>query len=187
MTRKLLRSTLIGLIALVALGAVANAVAPDWFAVRVVSHVPVKSASADFPVSKSECELAGVTLVVEQSATSNPLVRCVAGFRGTGWELFGAAKVAVAGTEQYPQGFVCRIAGYPSVSKQSCNGTPTLREGTWTYWFATATTGEKWHLAMQGAAARKPLCGDVEAWVFSTGGNQPAPKFVPEPLSCVID
>jgi hypothetical protein len=192
MTRRLLRVTLLGLIGLVALGALLNSVAPGWISVSVSPLASATSTRADsggagLPVSNKQCELAGVTLVVEYPARNIPLVRCVSGFQGTGWQLFEAARVAVAGTDQYPQGFVCRIAGYPTVAQQPCHSTPTIREGNWTYWFASAETGGKWHLAMQGAAARKPLCGNVEAWVFTTGEVRTEPAFSAKPLSCVID
>lgn len=185
MTRKLLRVTLIGLVALVALGALL----PGFLSMSVSNYSANGSQSPWGKPVNGECNLPGVTLVIERYPDSGSTkAHCVPGFKGTGWQLFAGAGIEVQGTTQYPAGFVCRIAGYPAEALESCTNTPNGRVGTWSYFYATAQDGGKWHLSMQGAAQRQPPCGSVEAWVFSRGATPPLkPQFEPHPISCVID
>ena len=118
------------------------------------------------------CLKDGVTLVVDFGTDSQfeSVVRCAIDFQGSGWDIFAATEIPVAGTKQYPIGFVCRINDYPSNQKQNCNDTPSYSEGSWSYFLKTDTS-DNWQVSGIGSASRKPLCGEVEAWRFLHSGE----------------
>jgi hypothetical protein len=174
MQRPPLRAILILLIALVAAGTFISAKSP-------LQNVFGNSTS-------SPCQASGVSLVIDYGETSGkPLeVRCVQDFEGTGWQLFESASVAVAGTSEYPNSFVCRINNFPGAESEDCLGTPSPSEGSWVYYFANEETNFQWNRSGQGAAAREPKCGDYEGWKFSGSTQELAtpPNFKPKRLLC---
>jgi hypothetical protein len=108
----------------------------------------------------------------------------------TGWQLFKATEVEVAGTSDYPVGFACRIAGWPTPDKQPCTSTPTYAQGHWAYFYADTASSGKWVFSGAGSAMRKPVCGSADAWLFVTGdatnGTEAhaVPSVMPKVFSC---
>jgi len=196
MNRKLLRATLAGLVLLVAAGA-----ALPWLlsvvGVKVTLQQPQTSApQPEFRSGACRVPGVGTTIVVDFGPESNKptLVRCALGFgqskTDTGWRLFEATGIPVAGTTQYPTGFVCRVAGYPSEASQTCDSTPTEAEGTWVYFSSDTQSAihETWRFRMQGAEMTHPSCGSWEGWRFVTpndGPNDRVPRVKPEPIACI--
>lgn len=183
MTRRLLRITLIGLVALVALAGILPALSAA-VGLKISFSEP---AATNGSTIAGECTQAGVTLVIDYGIKANKEleVLCAKGFNGTGWELFNAVNRKATGTQQYPTGFVCRINGYPSEAEQDCSSTPTRKQGTWTYF--NIPSGEKplWRFSMQGAGARTLKCGSVEGWVFSSSSSPlNHPRVAPTPFTC---
>jgi len=179
-----LRAILIALVALVALGGLIS-----LQTAKPASTVqPSSSASAVW--LKGEClDQGGVTLVVDFGAASRKpkLVRCSAAFQGTGWDVFAAAGVSVAGTNTYPSGFACRISGWPTIEDQSCADTPTYKQGHWAYFYASPKQPKLWILSGSGAALRKPECGSFEGWSFvepGQGSGANPPGYAPNAQYC---
>ena len=170
-----LRAVLIGLVALVAIGGLISMLP------ATPSASPSGSPSASSNWFDGECkDQGGVTLVVDFGVASKKpaLVRCAASFFGTGWDVFAAAQVSVAGTNSYPSGFACRIADWPTVAEQSCADTPSYSQGHWAYFYALPKEPTIWTLSGAGAAMRKPECGSYEGWSFvepgqNSGANPP--------------
>jgi hypothetical protein len=190
MNRSFLRVTLIGLVLLVALAGLAKALG---FEISVSSK-PSPSSSATYRDGTCDRTDSGVTVVVDfgSSSSRTSLIRCVANGTGlSGWQLFEAAGIRVEGTSQYPSGFVCRVAGWPSVKNQPCTSTPTLAQGSWAY-FRSSLDQPGWHFALVGAGTTKPACGQTEGWRFVTaseasgGANvgYPEPRFKPVNFKC---
>ncbi|MEO0023957.1 MAG: hypothetical protein RL196_398 [Actinomycetota bacterium] len=192
-----LRPVLIGLILLVAVVGLT----------RVVPEAtPSLEASASAAASWCEKANLGVSLVVDFGAESKrqAIVKCAAGFNAaginaaassmsnelTGWQLFKATGVEVAGTSDYPVGFACRIAGWPTPEKQPCTSTPTYAQGHWAYFYADTASSSKWVFSGAGSAMRKPVCGSADAWLFVTGdatnGTEAnaVPSVIPKVFSC---
>lgn len=187
MNRKFMRLTLAALVALVAIGAA-------WpFLAKAVKVSNGSGASGSTWVA-GPCSMQnqGVTLAVDfgSAAERRPVLRClVAGDKTdtnlTGWSLFESVGLNVEGTEQYPEGFVCRIESVPSKAAQPCTSTPALRDGTWVYF--QSAQGSPWRFAMRGAASVQPTCGDFEGWrfVLPTDGAHPKPPRVsPNSFKC---
>lgn len=133
------------------------------------------------------CEDEGVTVVIDfgEGSELEPIVRCALDFAGTGWDVFKATGIEVAGTNQYPVGFACQIEGSPSTAVQNCIDTPKYSEGSWGYFVATDDSG--WKVSPVGSAARNSACGTFEGWLFIGPGQQDTglvPKVVPEIFSC---
>jgi len=193
MNRKLLRITLIGLVALVALAAAWPALsAAVGFKVQTVKNVKTLGTQLDNTYYPGACEAphAGVTLVVDYGSlrSGKPVVRCALHHgtdQLTGWSLFSAAGFKVAGTSDYPTGFVCRINGLPTPAQQDCLHTPTSVEGTWQYFTARQAGG--WRFSMVGSAMNRPVCGEYQGWRFvrlSEGSGPHLPRFAPTPFVC---
>ncbi|MFM6971683.1 MAG: hypothetical protein ACKOWH_03730 [Rhodoluna sp.] len=174
-----LRSILISLVALVAIGGAVSA---------------LTSGESSSPISKlgstsGACVDNGVTLVVDFGTGSNkePIETCAKNFSGTGWQLFGSTGVSVQGTSEFPESFVCRIQGWPESNLQDCADTPKYSEGTWAFYFADVETGSKWLISGVGASMQKPECGSVEGWLFIAPGENrdtAEPSVAPHPISC---
>ncbi|MEO0027878.1 MAG: hypothetical protein RL716_1209 [Actinomycetota bacterium] len=96
-----LRVALIGLVALVAIGAVWSGILDGRFLGATPAGGNQKS----------------VTLVIDYGIDSNRAVKSVDLINlpsdVKGWDLFNAANLSVQGTDQFPSGFVCRIEGWP--------------------------------------------------------------------------
>jgi hypothetical protein len=171
------RAVLIFLIALVALGGVINLEME-------------KSNTSNATVSDGACSDKGVTLVIDFGTNSSqePIARCVLDFSGTGWELFEAAGVKVAGTSEYPEAFVCRIDNFPDYEKEDCLGTPDFASGSWTYFYSSASANgqnlppAKWQRSPVGAATRMPACGEFEGWLFAKSPSEISTD--PTPFKC---
>jgi hypothetical protein len=163
-----LRVVLIALVALVAAGAIYNALP------GASNHETASNFTDGW------CSDEGVTLHVEaQGPTST---RCAKEFSGTGWDIFAATSTKVQGTAQYPTGFVCRIAELPVA--QDCKDMPRFDEGSWAYFYAEPGDTD-WHFSPVGSATRKPSCGGVEAWVFVDGGaTSTTPAQAPRTFVC---
>jgi hypothetical protein len=193
MNRKLLRITLIGLVALVALAATWPALsAAVGFKVQTVAPdggVVTSGTPASFSGACTNRD-SGITLVVDYGSLRNgkPEVRCAINADKstlTGWGLFAAAGFKVAGTSDYPIGFVCRINGLPTTAQQDCLHTPTSVEGTWQYFTARQAGG--WRFSMVGSAMNRPVCGEYQGWRFvrlSEGSGPHLPRFAPTPFVC---
>lgn len=160
--RNRLRVVLFALVALVAIGSAISALP----ATESNSATPAPNAT----YSDGACLDTGVTQVIDFGSQHSPIVYCATNFAGTGWDLL-TQRVDVAGTDEYPTGFVCRIEGVPSAQEQDCANTPSYDEGSWVYFIANAET-DGWVMSPTGAGMRKPGCGSSDAWVFS-GKNRP--------------
>ena len=192
MNRKLLRITLIGLVALVAFAAVWPALSGAvGLKVQTVGVQPLGT-SLDKTYYQGQCQSKrpGITLVVDYGSlkSGNPEIRCALPGETeklTGWSLFLDAGIKVEGTSDYPTGFVCRINGLPTADKQDCLHTPTAGEGTWQYFTASKAGG--WHFSMVGSAMSHPACGDYQGWRFVTlsdGSGPHLPRVTPKPIAC---
>lgn len=170
-----LRMVLIALVAFVAIGS-------------MVSTIPSETSKSTAEFVEGQCsDQQGVSLVVDFGTSSErkALELCAVDFNSTGWDVFNAVDLEVEGTSEYPTGFVCRLAGWPSVEKQPCGKTPTAAQGSWAYFSAAEDKG--WQFSGQGAAMRKPACGTVEGWRFVEAGevaSQSWPRVDPKTSSC---
>lgn len=177
-------SVLIGLIAIVAVGGLIASTAPNQ---------SPKSRQAELieSVSNGACQKTGITLVVDFGSNSNRdlVKKCVQGFTGNGWQLIEAAGIAVEGTNEYPEAFVCRLANFPSAADEDCLGTPEFRNGSWVYFYSSKEISDEptWTQSPNGAASRNPGCGEFEAWLFVNASNDSArklPSISPKPFLC---
>jgi hypothetical protein len=165
------RLALIGLLLLVAIGGGFAALSGSKDQGSLVSEDSIAESVIPNWV-EGPCLEDGVTLVVDfgTDAQLDSLVRCAIGFEGSGWDLFAATEIPVAGTKQYPIGFVCRINNYPDLQTQDCNDTPSYMEGSWSYFLKTSSE-ISWKVSGIGSASREPLCGEVEGWRFLQSGE----------------
>lgn len=213
-----LRPVLIGLVVLVAAVGLTRIV-PSSNDVPSSTVVPSGSASPNNAATSGafdgQCQKdrPGVTLIVDfgTDAGRDPLVRCARGFNVVGssvsnelngWQLFSAVGVDVAGTTEYPVGFVCRVDGFPLKAEQPCTSTPSYAEGYWAYFYAQLADGlhpndgfgnvnsGKWRFSATGSAQHKPRCGGVEGWLFVKGNETTGtmtstqPSVQPKAFSC---
>jgi hypothetical protein len=173
------RAVLLFLVALVAVG--------SMFSIQ-----PTQEDSARVKVTDGPCIKTGVTLIVDFGTTNKELIsKCVEEFNGSGWSLLQTAGIKVEGTAEYPNAFVCRLDAVPSVSDQDCRTTPSMLDGSWVYYMATAANDSNdWVRSGEGAASRNPECGDFEGWKFVTPTNEEgkdtgfAPSFDAKPFVC---
>lgn len=172
-----LRKVLIALVAFVAIGG-------------LISAIPGEAPGAKTSTaSAGQCKAdSGVSLVIDFGSSSDkqPSEFCVSDFASSGWDIFAAADVEVQGTSEYPTGFVCRVAGWPSEQDQPCTKTPTAAQGSWGYFVADPNDVD-WKYSGQGAAARKPSCGAAEGWRFIETGEsvtQSKPRIKPSTFEC---
>lgn len=169
------RAVLISLVALVAIGGL---VVPN---LPTVSHTGHSASGA--------CTISGISLVVDFGPNSKiqPVIRCINGSNLSGWQVLEQAELKVEGTNEYPKAFVCRINDWPDRKSEDCMGTPGLTGGSWVYFYSKPGT-KGWQRSPVGAATRKPLCGEVEGWLFvnQVSGDQKfeSPKIKPSPFSC---
>lgn len=200
MNRKLLRMTLVGLVALVVLAAI-------WPSLSAAVGFKLENTGEQHSNKYNQAisgactpRHQGVTLVVDFGSllpNSKPLVRCATSSKTklTGWTLFAASGFRVAGTSDYPTGFVCRINGYPTRAQQDCQHTPNSVEGTWVYYTAGSISSvpvaksffRTWHFSPMGASMSAPICGDYQGWRFvklSDGKGPLLPRYSPRPFTC---
>ena len=169
------RAVLISLVALVAIGGV---VVPN-----------LQAGSNDDNYASGACTNVGTSVIVDFGSDSKvrPIIRCVSELGLTGWQVLQHAALEVEGTREYPNAFVCRINDWPDEKSEDCMGTPGLGGGSWVY-FYSKPGGHSWLRSPIGAATRKPLCGEVEGWLFvnQLTGNQKqtSPRIKPSPFSC---
>jgi hypothetical protein len=158
-----LRVALLGLIALVAVGAACSSLGDAG----LISSSPVGTKPKN------------ATLVIDYGVESKrpvktfDLVDLPSDVKG--WDLFRLAKLSVQGTAQFPSGFVCRVDGWPTLANQDCADTPSYLEGHWAYFVTNSSIGPGWILSGQGAAMHKPECGGFEGWSWVSSGRQPKP------------
>jgi hypothetical protein len=151
--RRFVRLSLIGLVALVAVG--------FWLQQSKPAAQPAQKAT----VSEGACTSAGVSLVVDFGSNSDaPLIqRCVSNFEGTSWKLLTTAGLKVQGTEKYPSSFLCRINSYPDEATEKCIDTPGIKNGSWAFFIATDSG---WQYSAFGAASHMTKCGTSEGWRY---------------------
>jgi len=139
---------------------------------------------------KSACVDDGVTLVIDYGTHSgrDTQILCANNFGvssgDTGWGLFSAASQKVEGTADYPNGFVCRINGFPSKAQDDCSTPANSRSGHWAYYSAKGKGG--WNYSHIGAATDQLVCGEWAGWRFITPAETLAstPRVVPTPFKC---
>ena len=168
-----LRSVLIALIALVAVGGLMAAIDAK------------RSVSNSLPTTGKGF----VQLVVEfgEASKMRKIDIQVTDFAGTGWQLLERAGVEVEGTADYPTSFVCRIDGWPTRQMESCHDGSYGRIGHWAYWVTNAELGDGWILSGIGSAAHRSECGQSEAWVWVPSGkssNQIKPQTPIQVAQC---
>jgi hypothetical protein len=152
-------------------------------AVGLLAPSATVAARAENSISKT------VTVVVDFGKKSGRATRVIAlsniSTSATGWTLLAQTKLKIEGTQQYPTGFVCRIAGWPTSKQQDCADTPTYKEGHWAYYVTSFSRGGGWLLSGQGAASHVPDCAGYEGWSWIAGGeaNKP-PRFKVENRAC---
>jgi len=177
-----LRTVLIALVALVAIGGLFSAlsgVSPT------ASATPSETAAVEI-IAETQCTKTtpGVSIVVEFSGASQDLEFCQQGFASDGWMLL--TNIAeVEGTEQYQTGFVCRINGWPAPADQDCIDTPKYSEGSWAYFLSNSKHG--WSFSGIGSRFHKPACGSAEAWLWVPGSQSPSqslPTIAPKTFKC---
>lgn len=132
---------------------------------------------------------AGVSVVVDFAALGAPGLRGCAttppepGTGLTGLDALRAADVAVEGTAQWGDAFVCRVEGRPGPTEDvvvdgartvraACVRTPP-QDASWSVW--TATEGEGWQYASVGVTDLALTGTDALGLVFSTGDGAPQP------------
>ena len=195
MNRKLLRVTLVGLVLIVALGALLPSLLSAVGVKISLGQTPVETSRTKYVNGVCSASSPGTTLVIDFGTSSKRalVARCAIGFGAkstdTGWSLFTAAGIKVEGTTQYPTGFVCRVDNFPSQSDQPCTSTPTEAEGTWVYYSAadSGSSSGAWKFRMQGAAVTHPGCGTWEGWRFVTLTDKQTittPRIEPKPQVC---
>ena len=169
------RAVLISLIALVAIGGLV---------------VPSLPRSTDNAVSKSgACTDFGTSVIVDFGSDSKlqPIIRCVHSSNLSGWQVLETAQLEIEGTREYPKSFVCRINNWPNEKSEDCIGTPSITGGSWVYFFSKPGSND-WQRSPVGAGTRKPVCGEVEGWLYVsklTGDKKnSSPKIKPSPFSC---
>lgn len=169
------RAVLISLVALVAIGGL------------VVPNLPVER--VEVTSESGACTSIGTSLIVDFGSASKiqPMVRCVTDSGITGWQALELAGLKVLGTAEYPNAFVCRINSFPSEEKEDCAGTPGLIGGSWVYFYSKPGSNG-WLRSPVGAASRKPLCGEVEGWLFvdhlAEDQKFTSPRISPSPFIC---
>jgi hypothetical protein len=156
--RLLVRLSLIGLVALVAIGFVIN---------QSMKSVEKKQAAKQVIVTDGTCTESGVRLTVNfgTKAQLREINRCVSNFESTSWDLLTVGHLNVEGTQKYPVGFVCRLNNFPSEKEEPCQDTPSARVGSWAY-FISPPGSSSWQYSTWGASTHKPSCGSAEAWIF---------------------
>ena len=154
-----LRSVLVSLIGLVALGGLVASIDAE----RGVSSA----------TKTDQTTTGSVQLVIEfgDESRRQDIDVSVAHFAGTGWQLLEAGDIEVEGTVDYPSSFVCRLNGWPTRQIESCATGPSGRTGHWAYWVTSPELGDGWILSGVGAAAHRPECGQSEAWVWVPAGK----------------
>ncbi len=174
------RAVLISLIAIVAVGGL---VVPN------LQNATTTDDAIQIKVTNGACTNQGTTLIVDFGAQSKlaPIQKCVGATGATGWQVLQDAGLQITGTAEYPEAFVCRINNWPSEQLEDCAGTPGLTGGSWAY-FYSKPGANGWLRSPVGAATRKPLCGEVEGWLFvnQLAGDQKfaSPKTKPTPFTC---
>lgn len=179
--RLFVRLSLVGLVALVAVGFALYSLG------KADSGKKVDEIKIPVTVTEGECNDSGINLSVDfGTKSSTPSInKCVNNFTGTSWDLFGAAGLAVTGTSKYPIGFVCRIENFPDETKEPCLDTPDPKLGSWAY-FIAQPKASSWQYSTWGAATHKPTCGSAEAWVFRYPDEnlETTPQTTPKTSDC---
>jgi hypothetical protein len=174
------RAVLISLIAIVAVGGL---VVPN------LQNGHSKDNSSQINSTNGACTEHGTTLIVDFGKDTKlaTIEKCVVAQGVSGWQVLQHAGLQVAGTAEYPNAFVCRINNWPTQKVEDCAGTPGLISGSWVY-FYSKPGGNGWLRSPVGAATRKPLCGEVEGWLFvkhlADDQKFTSPRVNPRPFIC---
>jgi hypothetical protein len=173
--RSFVRLSLIGLVALVAIGFVVNQQQTSGDGDEVLPTV-----------TNGQCVDAGTSLIVDfgTDQSQQQIEKCIQNFDGYSWDLFEAASIEVSGTEKYPVGFVCRIENFPNEEQEKCIDTPGTKNGSWAY-FLSEQDGS-WKYSPIGASTHKAKCGVSEGWRFLMPGEpvQTPPRVAPKTYAC---
>mgnify|MGYP000069397366 FL=1 len=167
------------LISLIAIVAVSGLVVPN------LQNGPTTNSNS----ANGACTKQGTTLIVDFGKESNlaPIQKCVVANELSGWQFLQHAGLQVAGTSEYPNSFVCRINDWPSQKVEDCAGTPGLVGGSWVYFYSKPGS-DGWLRSPVGAATRKPICGEVEGWLFvnqlTDDKKFAMPTITPRPFIC---
>lgn len=103
----------------------------------------------------------------------------------TGWDLLVESGVALAGTAQYPTGFVCRLDGWPTEAAEACDETPSYADGHWAYYVTSKDISQGWLLSGQGASSHVVDCGGVEGWKWVGPREESTPpRIAPAAREC---
>jgi len=174
------RAVLISLIAIVAVGGL---VVPN------LQNEPMSVGSIQNVSQDGTCIKNGTTLIVDfgEESTLLPIQKCVVAEGVSGWQVLQSAGLQVSGTAEYPNSFVCRINNWPSQKTEDCAGTPGLLGGSWVYFYSKPGS-DGWLRSPVGAATRKPICGEVEGWLFvnrlADDQKFAMPTITPRPFIC---
>jgi hypothetical protein len=171
--RLFVRLSLIGLVALVAIGFAFNQMRTDG---TTEQQLPVS-------VSQGQCDSTGISLVVDFGDESPTIEKCIKNYSGNSWDLFSAAGLLVEGTEKYPVGFVCRIQGIPNQEQEACKDTPGALTGSWAFFTAQ---NDIWEYSASGASTHKAKCGTAEGWRYLKNDEpiQTPPRVSPKVHAC---
>ncbi len=173
--RSFVRTSLIGLVALVAIGFLFTQQNPNSDGDEVLPTV-----------TNDLCLDNGTSLIVDfgTDQTAPAIEKCVQNFEGNSWDLFEAAGMEVTGTEKYPVGFICRIQNFPDDESEHCKDTPGTKNGSWAY-FLTDESGS-WKYSPVGASTHKVQCGVSEGWRYLLPGEptNTAPRSNPRTYVC---
>ena len=182
--RLFVRLSLVGLVALVAIGFAINSFG------KADNNNKVNDEKTPVTVTDGECTVSGISLSVDfGTKSSTPSIsKCVSNFTGTSWDLFSAAGLTVTGTEKYPVGFVCRIENFPDETAEPCLETPDPKLGSWAY-FTAQPKATSWQYSTWGAATHKPTCGSAETWVFRHPDEnlEATPQTTPKTSDCAAN
>lgn len=177
--RLLVRVSLIGLVALVAIGFVIN---------NSTQVKGIKESAKQVSVIEGTCAQNGVSLTINfgSKGKRKEINRCVINFNGTSWDLLTAGHVNVQGTEKYPVGFVCKLNHFPTTSEEPCLDTPNSKVGSWAY-FVSLPGSKSWQYSTWGASTHKPSCGSAEAWIFRYPEEnlEIPPTLKPQSRACI--
>ena len=150
-----------------------------WLLIALVAVGGLWKAAESSAGDVDESATKRVTLVIDFGAASKrpTVVKALGDVKqtATGWSLFKTAGIDARGTDEFPNGFVCRIQGWPSEQAQDCADTPTYSEGHWAYYVTSSELGSGWILSGQGAAAHVPECGGYEGWKWVAPGEEASP------------
>jgi hypothetical protein len=121
---------------------------------------------------------AGVTVVVDFTHFNGNIERGCAPNPSSGLDALHQAGFTTAGTTQYGDAFVCRIANLPAPAQESCASTPPAT-AYWAYSRAQANDSS-WTYSPIAASSTHPAAGTVEGYAF---GARAVPGVAPKDVA----